>query len=94
MLGDKIKKDLIYTSDKVIDAKTLDGHIAELCHQLDIPTPLILKSNVSNFFDFRITRFRAGDFVESVDFDILVLEDATVTEKTKPVFRPKVYDEE
>jgi len=81
MLGDKIKKDLIYTSDKAIEADTLQGDIANLCHELDIPTPVVLKSNVSNFFEFRITRFRSTDFVESVDFDMLVLEDATEAER-------------
>jgi len=89
----KIKKDLIYTSPEICDADSFGSHVAEICHQLDIPTPVILKSNIKNFEEFNNTRFRRGDFVESVEFDFFALEDATEREKAT-AYRPKVYDEE
>ncbi len=45
---------------------------------MDIPTPVILKHHIRGFHSFNITTFKAEDFVESVDFDKFVLENATV----------------
>ena len=49
----------------------------EICYEMDIPTPVVLKSHRHNFSQFNTTRFRASDFVESVDFETLVLENVS-----------------
>lgn len=75
--GDKIKKDLIYRSDEKFAKNKLHSYLIEICHEMDVPTPVVLKSHIKNFDSFNITRFKASDFVESVDFDSLVLENAS-----------------
>ena len=48
------------------------------CHELDLPTPVVLSSHASSFTQFNIARFKPGDFVESVDFDELTMENCKV----------------
>jgi hypothetical protein len=43
---------------------------------LDIPTPVVLSSHVRNYTLFNVAKFRKEDFVESVPFDTLQLENA------------------
>lgn len=42
-----------------------------LCKELEIPAPLWLKKNTSEFINFRKTFFNKDQFVESVRFDVL-----------------------
>ena len=70
----RLGKNIIYESLDKYDPAKLYLHIAELCHTLDIPTPVVLKSHVMNFDKFNSTAFTARDFVESIDFDRLILE--------------------
>lgn len=50
------------------------GYLAEICDKLDIPTPLLLKPHIFNYAKFNHVVFRPADFMESVQFDKLVLE--------------------
>lgn len=67
-------KDKIYESLDRYNPNTLFLHIQAICHELDIPTPVILKSHIANFDQFNTVAFIKRDFVESIDFDSLVLE--------------------
>ncbi len=49
-------------------------YVREICHAMDLPTPVILKTHLFNFAKFNYTRFLPTDFVESVDFDFLMVE--------------------
>ena len=48
-----------------------------LCGELDIPTPVILTKHISHYLKFTNCSFLPNDFVESVDFDKLVIENIT-----------------
>lgn len=75
--GEKIVRDYMYVCfDKYLE-KDFHTHLMEICHEMDIPTPVVLRANVRNFSHFNITKFRNTDFVESVDFDCLQLENAS-----------------
>ena len=74
---DKIRKDLMYKRPETYSPDKFDQYLMEICYELDIPTPVVLKSHHHNFAHFNTTRFRRDDFVESVDFDTLVLENAS-----------------
>ena len=50
------------------------GAIGELCHELNLSRPVILKKHVRDFESFNHTVFRPGDFMEKVDFDRLEVE--------------------
>ena len=90
----KIKQDLLYTSPDEIGADNFLTHVSEICHTLDIPTPIITSVNVNNFEEFNNTRFRSRDFIEGVNFDFFVLENAAETKKDTEIFRPKLYNGE
>lgn len=70
----KLGNNIIYESLDKYDPDKLYLHIQEICHILDIPTPVILKSHISNFDRFNTTTFTIRDFVESINFDKLILE--------------------
>ena len=74
IMGDKITKSLIYKGEGKFDIKLLNKYLVDMCEQMDIPTPVILKSHIRNFNAFNITRFMSSDFVESVNFDNLTIE--------------------
>ncbi|MBO4570058.1 MAG: hypothetical protein J5689_02460 [Clostridia bacterium] len=74
LVGDHIKKDMIYETLDHYNPETLFHHITAICNELDIPTPVILKNHVDNFDKFNHAIFLKRDFVESIDFDKLVLE--------------------
>lgn len=79
MVEDKITRSFIYESIDTLSDDTFKLHIAELCHELDIPTPLIIASHIRNFEDFNNTVFLPRDFVESIDFDKFIIENAIIT---------------
>ena len=49
-------------------------YLAEICGQLDVPTPVLLKPHLFQYAKFRHVVFRPADFMEAVPFDRLVLE--------------------
>ena len=50
--------------------------LSNICENLDIPTPVLIKTHLFNYAKYNNVRFKKDDFVESIDFDKLVLENA------------------
>lgn len=75
LTNQRIKKDLIYTADNNAVSDNYDDWIREICHTLDIPTPIILPTHYKNFINFHNTKFKQDDFVESLDYDMFIVED-------------------
>ena len=78
-IGGKITRSFIYESIDNFSEETIRKHIEKMCHEIDIPTPIILKSHITNYVDFNNTTFLPRDFVESIDFDRFIIENATMT---------------
>lgn len=49
-------------------------YLAAICDELDVPTPVLLKTHIFNYAKFNHVIFRPSDFMEGVPFDRLVLE--------------------
>lgn len=49
-------------------------YLADICNELDVPTPVLLKPHVFQYAKFNHVVFRPRDFMEPVSFDKLVLE--------------------
>ena len=49
-------------------------YLAEICGELDVPTPVLLKTHIFNYAKFNRVTFIPRDFAEPVKFDKLVLE--------------------
>ena len=72
----KIIKDYLYHSADKYDPDNFLFYLEEICGELDIPTPVILKNHIFNYGRFNIAKFRPADFVEHVEFDSFQLENA------------------
>lgn len=70
--GDKIIK----SSTILVDEKTTTffDMLKNLCHSMNIPTPVLLDKHVYDFNLFNVCSFKPDDFVESVIFDKFILE--------------------
>jgi len=77
LLEHKITRSFVLSEADKFSAAYFFDYLANICHTLDIPTPVILKTHASHFEQFNIVRFKSNDFVESIDFDVLVLENAS-----------------
>lgn len=76
MKKDKILKQLVYVHDGMTDYSIFFDYLKEICESLDIPTPVLIKTHLFNYAKYNVVRFKKDDFVESIDFDTLVLENA------------------
>lgn len=76
MTDHKIQKDIIYETIENYSRDTFFDHLSEICYLLNIPTPVILDNHYHSFENFNNTKFSPNDFIESVNFDYLVLENA------------------
>ncbi|MBO5927538.1 MAG: hypothetical protein J6Q32_01625 [Clostridia bacterium] len=71
---DKILKQYVFEKQGVIDYSEFFEYVRESCENLDIPTPIIIKTHLFHYAKYNTLKFRKDDFVENVDFDYLVLE--------------------
>lgn len=72
---DKIQKDMLYHSSLKMSKDNYEVWLRDICHQLDVPNPVILDHHFKNFVNFHNTKFRRDDFVETLDYDIFIVED-------------------
>ncbi len=76
MNGDKIVKQFLLEKFESMDYSKFFDYVREICENLDIPTPVIIKTHLFNYAKYNTLRFRKGDFVEQINFEKLVLENA------------------
>ena len=74
----KITSSYIYETIDHFSEQYFKSHIEKICAKMDIPTPIIIKSHINNYVDFNNVCFIPRDFVESVNFDKFILENATL----------------
>lgn len=74
ILDEKITRDLIFEYESISNEDEFVFVMQEICGQMDIPTPIATYVNFNHFVLFNNTRFKARDFVESIDFDVLDVE--------------------
>ena len=71
---DHIEKQTVYERNESLTYSHFFTYLSEICAALDIPTPVLLKSHIMNFAKFRHVVFLPRDFLESTEFDKLILE--------------------
>lgn len=76
IINGKIKRDIIYESYTPVTYDTFYEGLVEICHKFDISTPIFIKKHFENFNEFNHVKFLPRDFIESVNFDSLVIENA------------------
>lgn len=76
--NDKIIKQYVLERIESMDYSKFFEYVREICSELDIPTPVIIKTHLFNYAKYNTIKFTHPDFVESLDFDKLVLENAFI----------------
>ncbi len=73
---DKIIKQTVYEREGITDYAEFFNYTMDICNLLDVPTPVLIKTHLFNYAKYNSVRFKATDFVESIDFDKLIFENA------------------
>lgn len=74
LIDGKIQRQFVYENEGRYVHHEFFDYLSEICYELDVPTPVILKTHIVNFAKFNHVKFTPKDFVESIDFDALFLE--------------------
>jgi hypothetical protein len=70
--GEKVKRGVVRVVREDFDGLTED--LRGVCNELDIPTPMILRSRYEQLMNFNMLKLKADDFIESIGFDTMYLE--------------------
>lgn len=73
---DKIIKQFVYEKEGSIDYSLFYNYVHDICVALDVSTPVIIKTHIFNYAKYNNVRFTKDDFIDKIDFDKLVLENA------------------
>lgn len=76
MKDGKIDKQFVFEKFEQMDYSKFYEYVREICENLDIPTPVIIKTHLFNYAKYNNLKLKPDDFIEKVDFDRLVLENA------------------
>ncbi len=68
------KKEYVYENKERLTYSHFFDYMTEICLVLDIPTPVLTKVHVFNFAKFNHVKFIGRDFVESLGYDHLFIE--------------------
>lgn len=74
---EKIIKDMVYENPEKFEFDHFFDYISDICEALDICTPIILSKHTFHYVNFNTATFLPADFPESVDFDKVVIEEAS-----------------
>ena len=74
MAEGRIRKQFVYENPEKLTYSRFFEYLTEICHELDIPTPVLTKTHIFNFAKFNHVKFPARDFVESLGYEYLFLE--------------------
>lgn len=71
---DKIVKDTVVEKFEKFDYSLFADYLSEGCYTLDLATPVVIKNHILNYAKYNVVRFLPSDFLESVDFDYVWVE--------------------
>ena len=83
MRGDKILRDVIYEADLSLTQSGFQTLMQEVSYKLDIATPVLLATHLKHLEKFNRVKFLTRDFIEDVDFDLLIVERVLDDKKPK-----------
>lgn len=70
----RIQRQTVYVREETFSYSDFFGYLAEICGELDVPTPVLLKDHLFRYAKFNRVVFRPSDFMEEISFDRLELE--------------------
>ena len=69
-----IQKQYVYESNRKFTYSDFFSYLTDICGELDVPTPVLIKTHILNYAKFNHVVFRPDDFIEEISFDKLLLE--------------------
>ena len=75
---EKILKDLIYEQEESFEIENFQTYMEDISGRLEISTPIVLTKHIKHYVCFNNAVFLPADFAEVVDFDKLVIEEASL----------------
>ena len=69
-----IKKQYVYENVEKLTYSHFFDYLTDICYALDVPTPVLTKTHIFNFAKFNHVKFTQNDFVESLGYGYLMLE--------------------
>ena len=74
MTDGHIKKQYVYENPEQLTYSHFFDYLTDICYALDIPTPVLTKTHIFNFAKFNHVKFVKSDFVETLGYGHLMLE--------------------
>ncbi len=74
MKKSKIIKSYVLQKDEIFNINEFYNYATEICHNLDIETPLILSKHLNDFVSFNNAIFKKDDFIDKINFEYLIFE--------------------
>jgi len=74
MTDGKICEQYVYENAERLSYSRFFDYLTDICQTMDIPTPVLTKTHIFNFAKFNHVKFIPRDFVESLGYDCLFLE--------------------
>ena len=74
MTDGHIKKDYVYEIQEKMTYAHFFDYLTDICAALDIPTPVLMKTHIFHFAKFNHVKFLKRDFVDSLEYDYLFIE--------------------
>lgn len=71
---DKIIANIVEENNLSLNLDNYESTLTEVCHKLDLSTPITLSMHFSSLIKFNITTYKARDFIEPIDFTTLSVE--------------------
>lgn len=65
---------IVNNDTELTRTKKIFAALDEVCIKFDLGKPIWLEANISEFKKVAKTRFRADNFIESIDFDYLEIQ--------------------
>jgi hypothetical protein len=64
----------VYENPEKLTYSHFFDYLTDICNELDIPTPVLLKTHIFNFAKFNRVKFLQRDFVDRLGYDNLLIE--------------------
>ena len=71
-------KDNLFEFDGDFEIGKFESYIEQISYAFDIPNPITLVTHIKNFIMFNHCIYKPDDFVDKVNFDKLVIENAKI----------------
>lgn len=72
--GEKLINNIVWSNNLTMTKANYEATLMEICHALDIETPVTLNTHYRYLVDFNIVKFLPRDFVDKVDYTLFTIE--------------------